>query len=82
MGYTDIKEWLDAQIAWRNEGLALKEFNAEIDVIDTPSEKKIHLWNIKMAADIMGVELQEGKQVGKNKVTYFMYRGYKIFGME
>lgn len=82
MGYTDMKEWLDVQIAWREVGMSLKAFDDEIEVIDIPREKRIHLWNVKMAADVMGMELQEEKDLEEDKIMYFMYRGYKIHGYE
>lgn len=81
MGFTDIKEWLDKQIAWRNEGAALKNFNSQIEVIDIPNCecKQIHLYKAENVADILGIEMKREPYCEEYDCLYFMYEGYKVF---
>lgn len=79
MGFAEIKDWLDKQIAWRNEGAALKKFNSQIEAIDVPAERKIHLWETELAADLLGEEVQREHHGEEFVCLYFMYKGYKVF---
>lgn len=81
MEYAELKEWLDKQVAWRNEGLSIKDFNGQISIIDfgLTDEKSIHLVNVDVVADILGVELQIEEFVEGLDRLYFMYEGYKVF---
>ena len=79
MGFADIKDWLDKQIAWRNEGAALKDFNSQIKAIDVPAEKKIHLWDAELVACILGIKMQREPYYEEYDCLYFMYEGYKVF---
>lgn len=83
MEYAEIKEWLDKQIAWRNEGISIKDFNSQIGVIDSNfvQEKDIHLWKADIVADILGVELQREEFNEEYDQLYFMYKGYKVYGL-
>ena len=81
MSYIEMKEWLDRQIAWREEGERLKEFNSQICVIDTPNERKIHVNDIDVVANLMGEELVEVYHSGEFVERRFMYEGYKVFGL-
>lgn len=81
MDYTSIKEWLDKQVAWRKEGVALKDFNSQIGVIDISNceDKQIHLYKADVAADMLGMELQCEPLDEEYDCLYFMYEGYKVF---
>ena len=79
MGFAEIKDWLDKQIAWRNEGAALKDFNSQITAIDVPAEKKIHLWEAELVAGILGIKMQREPYCEEYDCLYFMYEGYKVF---
>lgn len=80
MSYIEMKEWLDRQIAWREEGKRLKEFNSQICVIDTPNERKIHVNDIDVVANLMGEELVE-EDWGEYVSRSFVYEGYTVYGL-
>ena len=74
MSYIEVKEWLDKQIAWREEGKKLKEFNSQIRIRGLFLED-ILISEIKVVADLLGVELKEEKY--EHDVRYsFSYKGY------
>lgn len=81
MGFVEIKEWLDKQIAWRNEGIALKHLNSRIEALDIHFDeyKELHCWNADVVADILGIELQREYFDRGSDQLYFMYEGYKVF---
>lgn len=79
MEFAEIKDWLDKQIAWRNDGAALKKFNSQIEALDVPAEKRIHLWETELAADLLGVKMQREPYCEEYDCLYFMYEGYKVF---
>lgn len=81
MGFVEIKEWLDKQIAWRNEGIALKCLNSHIEALDIRFDeyKELHCWNADVVADILGIELQKECFGRGIDCLYFMYEGYKVF---
>ena len=81
MDYASMKEWLDKQVAWRNEGAALKDFNSQIGVIDVSNceSKQIHLYKADVVADMLGIELQCEPWDEGIDCLYFMYEGYKVF---
>ena len=81
MGFVEIKEWLDKQVATRNDMAASEEFNSQIRVIDTRfrSEKDIHIVGIKEVADMLGVKICVEDYSELLERCYFMYEGYKVF---
>lgn len=77
---TEIMEWLDAQIAWREGGRALKYFNNHIRVSDAPFEKEIHLTEgIKEIAGVLGAKLKREEHMIDGEIDYFMYKEYRVF---
>lgn len=81
MGFVEVKEWLDKQIAWRNEGIALKNLNSRIEVLDIHFDecKEVHCWGADVVADILGRELEREYFNEESDCLYFMYEGYKVF---
>ena len=77
MSYIEMKEWLDRQIAWREEGKRLKEFNSQIYIRGLFLESCILMSEIKVVADMLGVELKEERY--EHDVRYsFPYKGYTV----
>lgn len=81
MSYIEMKEWLDRQIKYREEGKRLKDFNSQICVIDTPNERKIHVSDIDAVADLMGAKLVEEDHCDEYVKRSFMYEGYTVYGL-
>ena len=81
MGFAEVKEWIDKQIAIRNEMATLEEFNSQIRVIDTRFrfDKDMHIAGIDEVADILGVEIYIEDHSEDFERYYFMYEGYKVF---
>lgn len=76
MSYIDIKDFLDKQIAWREEGKRLRDFNSQIRIRALFLDD-ILISEIKVVADILGVELKEEKY--EHDVRYsFPYKGYTV----
>lgn len=71
-----LKYWMDALILHIKQGQALKEFNGKIEAI-SPVDY-IHIYSgIDIMADILGVELLEGK-LHNGYEYYFLYNGVKF----
>ena len=81
MGFVEIKEWLDKQVAIRNEMAASEEFSSRIRVIDTRfrTEKNIHIVGIKEVADMLGVKTRVEDYTEHLVRCYFIYEGYEVF---
>lgn len=81
MEYAELKEWLDKQVAWRNEGIALKNFNSRIDALDVHFDeyREIHIYDADVVSDILGIDLQREHFNEEYDQLYFMYEGYKVF---
>lgn len=81
MGFVEIKDWLDKQVAIRNEMAALEKFNSHIRAIDTRFrfEKDIHIVGIEKVADMLGVEICVEERDEDSEYYYFMYEGYRVF---
>ena len=81
MEFAVIKEWLDKQIAWRNDGIALKKFNSQIEALDIQFDeyKSLHCWGADVVANNLGIELQRERFDNETDLLYFMYEGYKVF---
>ncbi len=81
MSYIDIKEFLDRQIAWKEEGESIKDFNSQIRVYGIPEARRIHMNDIDVVADLMGMELVEEDHCEEYVERSFMYKGYTVFGL-
>ena len=82
MGMAEAMEWLDKQIAWREEARCLKKFNGQISVCDEPEEKQIQIFgDIIVLSDLVGEKLMYEKADDKG-ILYFMYKGYKVFQLK
>lgn len=72
-------EWLDKQIAWREEGkkLARLEDVAVCDVTQV-EEDEIQVRGITFLAEMLGKRMLY-QQFEKGGILYFVYKGYKIY---
>lgn len=78
MEYADMKEWLDKLIQNLEERISLVEFNSRIRTYYV--DKKIAITDhIEEIADVIGIDLMEGKKNGKYFYFFFMYKGCEFY---
>lgn len=79
---TEVMEWLDAQIAWKEAAKASKYLNNHIRVCDTPREPAIHIYEgVVQLADVLGKELLREEYYNEYDRLHFEYKGYDVFGL-
>lgn len=83
MEYTQVKEWMDKQIANLKEANALRFFNEQICTCHP--ETSIHIFRgIDILADVMRLELKEEDR-GDSDFPYsysFVYEGVRFFQIQ
>lgn len=78
MEYADMKEWLDKLIQNLEERISLVEFNSRIRTYYF--DKRIAIADhIEEIADVMGIDLMEGKKLGEYFYCFFMYKGCEFY---
>lgn len=79
---SEVEQWLDAQVAWRDQGKKLQTFNSDIRVIDANYMDGIHCNNAALLAEMLGVKLYITEHSENLEYHNFWYKGYKVYSLE
>lgn len=83
MSCEEIREWLDRLIENKLEAIALKDFNNEIETLES-ERKEIYLFKgFRIIGDILGAEIVNGNPFKPTldekrmcQISYFTYNGF------